>query len=124
MFGAFAALAVVLALVGLYGVLSYVVAQRRQEIGTRMALGASRAQVAGLFLKQGAWLTAAGLAFGLSAAIVASRWLSSLLFGVTAHDPASFATVAVILLTVGAAASYLPARRAAGTEPMTALRTE
>lgn len=113
-----------LALVGLYGVLSYVVAQRRQEIGTRMALGASRAQVAGLFLKQGAWLTAAGLAFGLSAAIVASRWLSSLLFGVTAHDPASFATVAVILLTVGAAASYLPARRAAGTEPMTALRTE
>ena len=89
-----------------------------------MALGASREHVVGLFLTQGMTLTAVGLGLGLIAAFVLTRGLSTLLYGVRPDDPASFAGVAVLLLGVGLAASYLPARRAARTDPMAALRSE
>ncbi len=124
LFAIFASVALVLTVVGLYGVLSFLVAQRRQEIGTRMALGASRENVIGLFLRQGMTLTALGLGLGLMAALVLTRGLSTLLYGVRPDDPASFAGVAILLLAVGLAASYLPARRAAGIDPMAALRSE
>jgi predicted permease len=124
LFAIFASVALVLAVVGLYGVLSFLVGQRRHEIGTRLALGASRQNVAGLFLAEGMRLTAAGLGLGLTAALLLTRWLSTLLYGVRPDDPASFAGVAILLLCVGLAASYLPARRAAGTDPMAALRSE
>lgn len=124
LFATFAGVSVVLAGIGLYGVLSFLVAHRSHEIGTRMALGARRADVLGLFLTQGLALTAGGLALGLGAALLVTHWLSSLLYGVSARDPISFAAVAGLLLLVGAIASYLPARRAATVDPMTALRAE
>lgn len=124
LFALFAAVAVVLAAIGLYGVLSFLVAQRRHEVGTRMALGASRGDVLALFLRQGITLTAIGLGLGLGAALLLTRWLSSLLFSVQPRDPASFAAVAVLLLLVGVAASYVPARRAASIDPMANLRAE
>jgi putative ABC transport system permease protein len=124
LFGIFAGVAMLLAALGLYGVLLFLVTQRRQEIGTRMALGASRQNVMRVFLKQGLALTAAGLCFGIAGAFFASRWLKSLLFGVTATDPFSFVAVSVVLLAVAGAASYLPARRAAAIDPMAAIRSE
>jgi len=124
LFAIFAGVALILAVVGVYGVLSFMVAQRRQEIGTRMALGAGRADVLSLFLMQGATLTTVGLGLGLAAALLLTRWLSTLLYGVRPNDPTSFAAVAVLLLFVGLAASYLPARRAARVDPMAALRSE
>jgi predicted permease len=124
MFGSFSVMALVLAALGVYGVLSFLVEQRRQEIGTRMALGAPRSAVLAAFLRQGLSLTLVGLAIGCAGALVASRWLSSLLFGVRATDPSSFVAVSVLLLGVSAAASYIPARRAARTDPMVAMRSE
>ena len=124
LFATFAAVSVVLAAIGLYGVLSFLVAHRRHEIGTRMALGARRADIFGLFLTQGLALTAGGLALGLATALLVTQWLSSLLYGVSARDPVSFAAVAGLLLVVGAIASCLPAHRAATVDPMTALRAE
>ncbi len=124
LFGAFAALALALTAIGIYGLLSFMVARRTNEFGTRMALGASRGDVLRLVLKQGVTLTAVGLAFGLAGALVLGRSLSSLLFGVGATDPLSFAAVSVVLLSVGAIASYIPARRATKTDPMAALRYE
>lgn len=122
LFSAFAFVALALTVVGLYGVLSFLVAQRRQEIGTRMALGASRGHVLRVFVRQGLSLTAVGLLLGLLAAMLVSRWLSTLLFGVTPTDPFSFAGVAVLVLAVGCAASYIPARRAASIDPLVAIR--
>ena len=124
LFAIFASVALVLAAVGLYGVLSFLVAQRTQEIGTRMALGADHTQVVGLFLSQGIRLTVFGLGLGLATALVLTRWLSTLLYEVRPNDPTSFAAVAVVLFFVGVAASYLPARRAARIDPMAALRSE
>jgi putative ABC transport system permease protein len=124
LFGAFAALALALTAIGIYGLLSFTVARRTNEFGTRMALGASRGDVLRLVLKQGVTLTAVGLAFGLAGALVLGRSLSSLLFGVGATDPLSFAGVSVVLLGVGVLASYIPARRATKTDPMVALRYE
>jgi predicted permease len=124
LFGAFAGIALVLTIVGLYGVLSFLVAQRRQEIGTRMALGASRGDVLRSVVRQGVVLTAAGLFGGLTAAVFLARWLSTLLFGVQPHDLASFGGVAAAVVLVGAAASYLPARRAASLDPLIAMRAE
>jgi predicted permease len=122
--GAFAALALVLATVGLYGVMSYVVTQRRREIGIRMAVGAQRADVLRLILKQGALLTLSGVTLGLLAAFALTRLLSSLLYGVGSSDPLTFACVAVLLGFVALAAHYIPGLRATRINPMAALRYE
>jgi putative ABC transport system permease protein len=122
LFGMFAGVALLLTIVGLYGVLSFLVTQRHQEIGTRMALGASRGDVLRSFVRQGALLTLGGLCLGLGAALFIARWLSTLLFGVVPHDLASFSGVALVVLLVGCAASYLPARRAASLDPLIAMR--
>jgi putative ABC transport system permease protein len=124
LFGIFAGVALLLAALGLYGVLSFLVTQRRQEIGIRMALGASKPHVLKVFLRQGLTLTVAGLCVGIAGAVFVSRWLSSLLFGVTPSDPFSFVAVSLVLLAVAGAASYLPARRAAAIDPMAAMRSE
>jgi len=124
LFGIFAGVALLLAALGLYGVLSFLVTQRRQEIGTRMALGASKPDVLRVFMRQGLTLTVAGLCVGIAGALFVSRWLSSLLFGVTPTDPFSFVAVSLVLLAVAGAASYLPARRAAAIDPMAAIRSE
>ena len=120
----FGALALVLASLGLYGVLSYGVARRTQEIGVRMALGARRAEVMGLVLGESGRLTAAGLALGLAGAIASMRYLSGMLFGVAPLDPLTFAAVVAALAVVTTLASYLPAHRATRVDPLVALRAE
>jgi predicted permease len=122
--GILGALAVLLAAVGLYGVLAYAVSQRTREIGVRMALGAGRSDVLRQFLGQGARLAAAGLGAGLLLSAALTRLLSSLIFGVTPMDAATFAAVSIFLVAVALVASYLPARRAASISPMEALRNE
>jgi macrolide transport system ATP-binding/permease protein len=122
--GTFGVLALVLAAVGLYGVMAYSVAQRTREIGIRMALGAQRKHVLGLVLKQGAMLVSAGVVLGLGAAFVATRLLASLLFGVSPVDPVAFAATSGLLLVVALLASYIPARRATKVDPLIALRYE
>jgi putative ABC transport system permease protein len=122
--GAFAAVAGALAAIGLYGVLTYVVSQRTREIGVRLAMGAAPRDVALLFLREGAVLTAVGLLAGLGAAAAATRALAAMLFGVSSGDPATFAAVAAALATTAIAASYVPARRAARVDPIVALQVE
>ena len=122
--GAFAGVAIVLAAVGVHGVLSYLVSRRTSEMGIRMALGASRGNVIALVARQGATLAALGLAIGLVLALVSSRLLGSLLYGVTPTDPATFAAVAITVFTVAMLATVLPARRATGIAPVEALRQE
>lgn len=120
----FAVLALVLAAVGIYGVLAFSVEQRRREIGTRMALGAERRRVLALILRQGLALSALGVLVGTAAALAGSRAVASQLFGVRPWDPPTYAAVAILLLAVTAAACWYPARRAAELEPMEALRLE
>jgi len=122
--GAFAAIATLLAGLGIYGVLAYGVAQRRREIGIRMALGAQPGDVRRLVMSQAAALGAAGLAAGVAGALLLTRTLSSLLFGVTASDPATFGAGCALLMGVVVAAAYLPARRATRVDPMVALRAD
>jgi ABC-type lipoprotein release transport system permease subunit len=122
--GAFALLALTLAAVGVFGVMSYLVTQRTQEIGVRMALGARPGDVVRLVVGRGLWLSLIGIAVGLAAALPLAGLMQQLLFGVTPTDATSFAAVAVVLAAVAAAASYLPARRATRVDPMTALRQE
>jgi putative ABC transport system permease protein len=124
LFGGFAGLALLLTAVGLYGLLSFSVARRTSEIGTRLALGAGRSKVIELILWQGMRLVAVGLFLGLAGAVLLTRSLSSLLFGVRVTDPASYCAVALIMLAVSLLASYFPARRAASLDPMMALRSE
>jgi len=122
--GIFAGLAVLLAMAGVYGVMAYMVGQRSNEIGLRMALGASQVNVLTLVLWQGLVYVAIGLALGLVGAFAATRLLTSMLFEVKPTDPATYAAVAVILAAVALAASYIPARRAARVDPLIALRQE
>jgi putative ABC transport system permease protein len=120
--GAFAALAFVLAAVGLYGVVAHSVARRTGEIGVRMALGAARRDVVAMVLREAAALSALGLALGGAAALALARALRSVLYAVSPADPAAYAAAAVALAAMTALASYLPARRATRVEPATALR--
>jgi putative ABC transport system permease protein len=122
--GTFAGLAVVLSLVGLYGVLAFTVAQRRQEFGIRLAMGARRHDVLGMVVRQGLAFVFMGLLIGVPAALVTTRVLRSMLFGIEASDPSTFAAVATLLVTVALLASWLPARRATRVDPVTALREE
>jgi putative ABC transport system permease protein len=122
--GAFAALAMLLAAVGIYGLLAYTVAQRTREIGVRMALGASRRGILALVIGQGAVLAGIGVAAGLAGAFASTRYLSSLLFGITPLDPATFVAVALVFAAVALFASYVPARRATRVDPLVALRSE
>jgi len=122
--GAFAAIAFVLAAVGIYGVVSYDVSQRTHEIGIRMALGAHKDDVLKLILGQGARLAIAGILVGLAAAYGLTRLMASLLFGVNATDAGTFAAISLLLGAVALAASYVPSRRAASVDPLVALRHE
>ena len=122
--GLFGALALILAAVGIYGVISFSVAQRTHEMGIRMSLGAQPAQVLRLVMGQGARMALVGIALGAAAALGLTRLMRSLLFGVSAADPLTFAAVAILLVAVALAACYVPARRAMRVDPMTALRHE
>jgi putative ABC transport system permease protein len=120
--GIFAAIAAVLGAIGIYGVLAYMVGQRKQEIGIRMALGAERGAVLGLILRRGIVLMTIGITLGLAGAAGLNRYLSGMLFDLTPLDPATYAAVAALFAAVALAASYLPARRATQVDPVVALR--
>jgi len=122
--GAFAALALTLAIVGVYGVLSYAVTERTHDIGVCMALGAGRLDVLGLVLGRAVRLVGAGIGLGLVASLGLTRLLSSLLYGVKPSDPFTYAAVSLLLMTVAVLAAYLPARRAVRVDPIDALRYE
>jgi ABC-type antimicrobial peptide transport system permease subunit len=120
----FAAIALLLAGVGIYGVLSYLVGQRTQEIGVRMALGAQRFHVLQLVMNDGARMTLVGLGIGVIAALGLTRLLSHMLFGIKPTDPVTFLTVAMLLCTIALLACYVPAHRAMRVDPTVALRYE
>jgi putative ABC transport system permease protein len=124
MLGIAGAMSIALGVIGIYGVLSYTVSQRRREIGIRLALGAQRENVLGMVLGSGARMALIGVAIGVVTALGLTRWMSSLLFGVSAHDPLTFALVALLLFAVALAACWIPARRATRVDPMVALRYE
>jgi len=120
----FGVLALALACVGIYGVMAYSVAQRTSEIGIRLALGAQRGQVRGMILRESTWLALAGIVVGVGAALALTRLVKSMLYGIQPYDPLTFGSGVVILLAVALVASWIPARRAAGVQPMQALRHE
>ncbi len=120
----FGGLALVLASLGIYGVLYYVVSRRTQEIGIRLALGATRGDVMRLIVGHGMTLAVAGIAIGLAAAWAITRSLGSLLVGISPHDPGTFAAIAALLASIALVASYLPGRRATRVDPVIALRYE
>jgi ABC-type antimicrobial peptide transport system permease subunit len=122
--GSFAALALLLSAVGLYGVIAYSVSQRTREIGVRMALGAQRSAVYRLVLKEAGWLIGMGIAAGLVCSVATATLMRKLLFGTQAWDPSTLAAVATVLAVSALLASFIPARRAASVNPVEALRAE
>jgi len=122
--GAFAVLAVVLALAGIYGTMSYAVAQRTREVGIRVALGAQRGDVLKLVVGEGMKLIVVGIGVGLFGAFALTRWMTSLLFSVSASDPLTFVVIALLLMIIALLACWLPARRATKVDPLVALRYE
>jgi ABC-type antimicrobial peptide transport system permease subunit len=119
-----ASMALLLGIVGIYGVIAYVVSQRRREIGIRVALGAQRGELQRMFVRHGLALAGIGIAVGLGAAAALTRLMSTLLYGVTPLDPVTYLAVPVVLVTATAVASYVPARRAASVDPVEALTVE
>ncbi|HEY7354174.1 MAG TPA: ABC transporter permease [Terriglobales bacterium] len=124
LFVTFAALALVLGIVGIYGVLAFLVSKRTQEIGIRMALGAQRSDVMWLVLREGAKFALVGIALGLGSAFVVTRWLASELYGVSSVDPLTYGSVAAVMLVITMLACYVPARRAMSVDPLIALRLD
>jgi len=124
LFVAFAGLALVLGMLGIYGVLAFLVSKRTREIGIRIALGARRRDVLWLVLREGAKFGALGIATGLAGAFVVTRWIASELYGVSSADPLTFASVGVLMAVVTMLACYVPARRALAIDPLSALRLE
>ena len=124
MLGIAGAMALALGIIGIYGVMSYTVSQRKREIGIRLALGAQSGDVLQMVLKQGTRLAMVGVVIGISAAFALTRLMANLLFGVTAHDPLTFVSVAVLLMLVVLLACYIPARRATHIDPSVALHYE
>ena len=122
--GIFAALAALMAVMGVYGVMSYLVSKRTHEIGIRVALGAQRNDVLGLFVAMGFRLAIIGVVAGIAGSLIVTRVIASFLFGVKPSDPPTYAIVAAALITVGLLASYIPARRATKLDPLVALRYE
>jgi ABC-type antimicrobial peptide transport system permease subunit len=117
-------MALLLGIVGIYGVISYAVSQRTRQIGIRMALGAQPRELTTMFVKQGLWLTGIGVAFGVVVALMAMRLMSSLLFGVNSRDPWTYAATIVCIVVVSWLACYVPSRRAATVDPANTLRAE
>ena len=122
--GVIAGMALLLAVLGIYSVISYSITVRTQEIGIRMALGAHRPAILIMVLRTGMVLTLIGATLGLAAAFVLTRWMSSMLFGITASDPATYATVLLVSLGAALLACLIPARRATQVDPLVALRDE
>jgi ABC-type antimicrobial peptide transport system permease subunit len=118
------AMALALAVIGIYGVLAYVVSRRTREIGIRSALGARPGQLEHMFLRQGLALTGVGVAVGIVAAVALGRWMSSLLFGIGPFDPPTYVAALIVTLAAAALATYVPARRAATIDPIETLRAE
>jgi ABC-type antimicrobial peptide transport system permease subunit len=124
LFTIFAAVALVLGMIGIYGVLAFLVSKRAREMGIRMALGAQRSDVLWLIMKEGAKFSFSGIALGLAGAFMLTRLLAGQLFGVAPLDPATFGGVSVVMAAVTMAACYIPARRAMRVDPMVALRND
>jgi putative ABC transport system permease protein len=124
LFGVFAGVALCLAMAGVYGVMAYVVGQRMNELGLRVALGASPGDIMGLVMRQGLWMALIGVGVGLAVSVAATQLLQKMLFGVKPFDPLTYGAVAAILIGVALAATYLPARRATRVDPLVALRQE
>jgi len=122
--GSFGVIAALLAAIGLYGVMAYAVTRRTNEIGIRLALGAGRGDVQWMVLRESLWMVAAGLAVGIPGALAVTRYVQASLYGIKPNDPASFVAAGVLMVTVAAAAAWIPARRAARVDPMRALRCE